>query len=232
MNPAVENLVQVTSVAVLPDATPAVISVTVPSEGQHFAQGENVSSAFTCNDGAGNGVAACVAPGKLDTATAGTKTFVVNALDNSNNRSTATVSYVVDPAPGGGGGTDPGTTPGGKLPVTTPPTTTPTKTISMTPTVVGKFKSTGSGLSFRLRCTAKCTGRASLFTKRRGRRISVGAVSYSVPAGKTGKVVKVKLNRDGKGFLRSRGSLKVSVEIIPDGRAKATLKRSATVRRR
>jgi hypothetical protein len=62
---------------------------------QHFTLGQAVSSSFSCADPAG--VSACAGPRIVDTSTVGTHTFAVSASDRAGNRSSKTVTYVVDP---------------------------------------------------------------------------------------------------------------------------------------
>lgn len=78
-----------------PDVTAPTIAVTTPVEGQRFAQGQVVSSAFSCDDGGGSGVQSCSGPGSVDTATVGARQFVVTASDLAGNGATKTVNYVV-----------------------------------------------------------------------------------------------------------------------------------------
>ena len=80
------------------DRKPPSITVTTPAASAVYAINQPVAAAYACVDG-GSGTASCVgtaAPGApIDTATAGTKTFTVNAADNVGNTAAASVSYVV-----------------------------------------------------------------------------------------------------------------------------------------
>ena len=61
-----------------PDTTPPTITIDVPTDGEHFAQGANVVPVVSCADDVA--VATCVpSVTVLDTSTPGTKTFTVNA---------------------------------------------------------------------------------------------------------------------------------------------------------
>ncbi len=80
------------------DVTPPTITINVPTDGGTFTQGDNVTPDFSCADEAGgSGLATCVGSvATLDTSTAGTKTFTVNATDNAGNPATKTVTYTVE----------------------------------------------------------------------------------------------------------------------------------------
>lgn len=223
--PAADNHVNVTSISI-EDATAPAVTVTVPAADQRFTQNQDVDSAFSCTDPGGVGVESCTGAAKVPTGAVGQQTFTVTGTDAGGNTATRRVTYFVDAAPAT---TPPGTTPPGQ----TPPDTTPAKTIAPLPALRGTPSTSRRGVvTVTLRCAAKtrCAGRVSLFTKRRGRRISVGAKNYAVNVGKTVKF-KLSLNRDGKGMFRRGGrKLKVSMEFIPSGRSQATLKRSFTLR--
>ena len=80
------------------DKANPVIGVTSPVANATFVKGASVSAAYTCSD-VGSGIGSCVgtvAVGALvDTATLGTKSFVVNAVDAVGNTATTTVTYTV-----------------------------------------------------------------------------------------------------------------------------------------
>jgi len=83
-----------------PDRTPPSVAIGTPQPGQHFSQGQTVSSQFTCADEeGGSGVADCAGPASVDTSTAGAQTFTVSTSDRAGNSSTVSVTYVVDPPP-------------------------------------------------------------------------------------------------------------------------------------
>lgn len=98
------------TVTAAPDTTPPVITLTTPADGATFTVGQVVNASYMCTDNAGgSGNKTCtgtVANGTpIDTATAGSKNFTVNASDNANNTVTRTVSYTVTAAPSSGGTT-------------------------------------------------------------------------------------------------------------------------------
>jgi hypothetical protein len=80
------------------DKKPPTISIQVPASNGTYTLHQTVTAAYGCSDG-GSGVATCsgtVANGApIDTSSAGSKTFTVNATDQVGNASSATVSYVV-----------------------------------------------------------------------------------------------------------------------------------------
>jgi hypothetical protein len=83
---------------IMVDKKPPVISVLVPLTNGTYTLNQAVPAAYSCADG-GSGVATCsgnVAVGApIDTSSAGTKTFTVNATDQVGNASSASVSYVI-----------------------------------------------------------------------------------------------------------------------------------------
>lgn len=77
------------------DTTPPAITVTRPRADEQFKVGDDITSAFSCTDAGGSGVASCAGAAKVDTQTAGTKVFAVTANDKAGNASTRRVSYRV-----------------------------------------------------------------------------------------------------------------------------------------
>jgi arylsulfatase A-like enzyme len=94
------------------DTTKPQITITTPPQGATYTLGQSVAASYSCTD-ADSGVDSCQGPvsdgANIDTSSADTKTFTVNATDNSGNTNTVSHTYTVN-AP---------TTPGGD---TTPPT--------------------------------------------------------------------------------------------------------------
>jgi hypothetical protein len=80
------------------DTKAPTIVVTTPAPGAVYAVGEHVTADYSCSDD-GSGIASCsgsVADGaQLDTASAGEKTFTVNATDKAGNPASKTVTYSV-----------------------------------------------------------------------------------------------------------------------------------------
>ncbi|MDP2711591.1 MAG: hypothetical protein Q8O56_10265, partial [Solirubrobacteraceae bacterium] len=82
------------------DTTPPSITITTPTEGQRFTQGQSVASAFTCvDDPGGSGVQTCDGPATVDTSTVGARQFTVTASDQAGNTASTIVNYVVDSPP-------------------------------------------------------------------------------------------------------------------------------------
>ena len=81
------------------DRRPPAISIDVPGHGAVFILGAVVAASYTCEDGDGSGVASCTGSvpsgSPIDTATAGTKTFTINASVRVGNSSSLTVNYSV-----------------------------------------------------------------------------------------------------------------------------------------
>jgi hypothetical protein len=69
------------------------IAITTPVAGAVFSVGQSVTPSFTCTDG-GSGVASCTSNG-VNTATVGTRTFTVTAIDAVGNTSTLSRTYTV-----------------------------------------------------------------------------------------------------------------------------------------
>jgi hypothetical protein len=84
------------------DNAPPTISITSPRDGATFHVGQVVRAAFSCTDDRfGTGIASCsgsVPSGaRIDTASAGTKAFQVNASDVAGNTASVTDMYTVFP---------------------------------------------------------------------------------------------------------------------------------------
>jgi hypothetical protein len=95
-----------------PDTTAPTITIATPADGAQFKVGEVVNASFVCEDP--SGVTECTGTvpngSRLDTSTAGPKTFTVTARDAANNPSSVTRNYsVVVSQDGGVGGETPAT---------------------------------------------------------------------------------------------------------------------------
>jgi hypothetical protein len=78
-----------------PDTTPPTITIAKPTEGQHFALGETITTDFHCDDPE-SGAPTCVAAGPIDY-TAGPHAYTVNATNGDGVSASKAVHYVVDP---------------------------------------------------------------------------------------------------------------------------------------
>ena len=83
------------------DTTPPTITITSPADGAVYTVGQAVTADYSCADDS-SGVATCAGPvasgGPVDTASAGPKTFTVDATDVAGNPASLTHSYTVQKA--------------------------------------------------------------------------------------------------------------------------------------
>jgi hypothetical protein len=101
------NVEAVKSQTLVIDQTAPTITVSNPTEGQVFTQGQPARAAYSCADEGGAAIAECTGPvangALLATGTPGIQTFTVTARDTAGNVSTKTVSYRVLDATNVGG---------------------------------------------------------------------------------------------------------------------------------
>lgn len=212
------------------DTTPPSIVVSTPAEGQHFAQGAAVTAQFTCDDGAGSGVASCSGPASVDTGSAGAKTFTVTTTDVSGNAASKTVNYVVDA---------PTVVPPPVVPPVVPPIVPPVVPPTVAPVVSlpsGAISLTASSAGVlivtKLACTGKstCAGTAKLTVKSGPKLMLLAKSSYSIAAGTTGKL-KLKLSPAGKKLLKkAHGKLKATLTLTPNNSSQKAISKAITVR--
>ena len=82
------------------DSTAPTVAVSKPVNGGTYAVGQSVKASYSCKDeSGGSGLATCVGTvangAAIDTATVGSKSFVVTATDKGGNTTTTTVHYEV-----------------------------------------------------------------------------------------------------------------------------------------
>lgn len=246
--PAGDNLVTVTSITTLqgstpgggPDYTAPTIISRTPRGNARFALGAAVASDFSCDDGAGSGIASCTGPDTVDTSTLGAHRFAIDATDKAGNHVTLTVTYYVDPpaetvGPSATSGPTPVAAPG------PPATTTPSSSAppaggdapspAPTPSFSGGVTTTRAGVvTTRLRCAAarRCTGVARLAATTGGRRVTVASRAYAVAAGGSGRLV-LRLRPTGRRLL-ARGRLAAALTLTPTGRDAPAVTRRLTLR--
>ncbi len=87
------------SVTVKIDKTASGISITSPTDGAMYMLNQSITANYSCSDTGGSGVATCAGPvtngAKIDTSSAGSKSFTVNVTDVAGNNNSKTVSYSV-----------------------------------------------------------------------------------------------------------------------------------------
>jgi hypothetical protein len=85
--------------AVVPDVTVPGVTVSMPTDGASYLEGESVTAAYECTDRGGSSLHTCsgtVDPGHpVDTSTAGTHSFRVTASDGAGGTTTVTRTYSV-----------------------------------------------------------------------------------------------------------------------------------------
>ena len=94
------NVASATATYRIVDRTPPTIAIATPAAGAVYAQNQFVAADYSCADQPGGaGVASCQgtvpAGSPIDTATIGSKTFTVNAVDGARNASAASRDYSV-----------------------------------------------------------------------------------------------------------------------------------------
>jgi peptidyl-prolyl cis-trans isomerase A (cyclophilin A) len=206
-------------ITVLNDTTAPVITITEPTSGEEFADGQTVTPQFSCNDGTGTGVASCT-PSPIDTSTFGQETFTVTTTDYAGNTSTQSVKYQVDPP----------SSPPVRKPSPAPPKPSP-------PTLKGSLTTTTSGhLTFKLACAggSRCQGQAKLYAagaSTRGKRIALASGHYSIAAHTQAKL-SLRAKRSALSLLhRSKGHLRVALVVAATGGTTRTITTQLTFAR-
>ena len=83
--------------AVVPDATPPEVDVTVPADGATYVEGDAVAASYGCTDRGGSSLQSCTAS-PVDTGTPGAHTMTVTGVDGAGGTTTVTRHYTVLPA--------------------------------------------------------------------------------------------------------------------------------------
>ena len=203
------------------------VSITSPTSGASFTQGQAVTASYSCRDGAGGpGISSCsgtVPNGqRVDTSTIGGRSFSVKAVSLDGQSATQTVSYTV--ASG-----------------------------ASAVKLVGSAKSTRQGASFKLRCSApagqSCQTTDTLTTtetlnggqpvalsaahkpRKRKRTVVVGRKRATIPAGTT-KTITITLNAQGRKLLKRFHKLPVTLalKLTSHGKTTQTLRRELTIK--
>jgi hypothetical protein len=81
------------------DTTAPTVTLSTPADGASYALNQTVKASFSCSDNGGSGVARCTGTMRnretIDTASSGSKTFTVTAIDRAGNTVTVTRHYTV-----------------------------------------------------------------------------------------------------------------------------------------
>jgi hypothetical protein len=93
------NATDATSTYTVVDGIAPTITITSPANGSTYQQGAILYAAYSCADSGGSGLASCDGPvvsgAAIDTATTGSHTFTVKAVDQAGNSASASVTYTV-----------------------------------------------------------------------------------------------------------------------------------------
>lgn len=141
------STVAIDASAPVTDVTPPTITLTTPTDGASYTQGQSVLANFNCNDAGGSGIATCAgttATGSpIDTGSLGNHSFTVTATDTAGNSASTTASYTVT------------------APVITPPIPTSTTATAFTVTANNNSASYAPGNPATITTTASANGSAS-----------------------------------------------------------------------
>jgi hypothetical protein len=206
------------------DTTAPTITVTTPTEGQHFTQGQSVASGFSCNDGSGSGVQTCSGPSSVATTTVGAQQFKVTASDIAGNNATKIVNYVIDapadpivnvPPPAAAAPTS--TTPPPPPPIGTPlPAPATADTTAPGATLIGASQKLTKAIAVTISCPGEvCTAKTS--------------ASVRVPAVGATKAKTYKLSAVRTTLARGQ---KITIRLKLSTIARTAIKRALRARKR
>jgi peptidyl-prolyl cis-trans isomerase A (cyclophilin A) len=192
-------------VTVVNDTTAPTITITQPTNGELFTQGQTLTPQYTCNDGSGTGVASCTSS-PVDLSTPGQKTFTVSTTDYAGNATSQSVTYTVNPAP-----------PAPK-PIVTPPASKRHAATPIAPVLSGSLTAAKSGkLPLTLRCTtaARCTGAITLtMAAAHHRTVRVVSGRYAIAARRSAKLT-LRLGSATMKLLRAHKHLALTLTLAP-----------------
>jgi hypothetical protein len=202
------------------DTVNPTVALRAPADGAAFTVGDVVAADYSCADDAA--VASCagtVANGApIDTSSAGTKSFTVEATDAAGNKATTTVSYVVNAAPA--------VIP----PVVTPPVVTRPKAslhavVSGTRTaklrrghkprlVTSLIVSCPAGLPRSCGGSGQVT--ANVPKQLAARTVVIGKLGFAVPPGKSRRVV-INLTPRGRRIIEQVKRVRITLRVTTRG---------------
>jgi hypothetical protein len=215
---------------------PPTVSIAAPANGASYAQGQAVSSRFSCDDHAGGSwLASCVdqsgrpSGSPLDTSKLGSHTFTVTATTRDGMTSTATVTYHVLPG-GGGGGAGPGGTGGtGSGIFLGVQVHSQILTVLKNGTVKVKIQCPPSALGNCVgSVTLKWLGAITVSVKHKKRVLTIGRARFSIAAGHTGTVT-IKLSKTALKLLARKRKLHVLGKVVAHDTRGVPKTSSATV---
>jgi hypothetical protein len=208
------------------DTTAPTITLSAPTDGATYTAGDSVAASYGCADD--GQVASCAGPvangAAIDTASAGTKTFTVDATDGQGNHASKTVTYTVvaaAPAPA------PPATP--EPPVVAPPV--PVKqSLHATVTVLRSTAKLHRGRKPRLvtgivvSCPAglpqSCGGSgkvtANVPARLTARTVTIGKLGFAVKPG-TSHTVVINLTPRGARILARIHSVRITLAVTTHG---------------
>jgi hypothetical protein len=197
------------SIAYTVDGSAPSSTITTPSAGATYTQGQVVDASYSCSDPDGpSDVASCSGPvasgHPINTSTVGAHSFTVGAADQAGNRSSRTVSYTVR-APSGGGTPTPSVSTSGA-----PSTKSQGTTLLVDP---GIKVSCPSGAPCSADESASVQVAASAARSKKTKRLVIGQAQFTIAAGKATEIT-FKLNHNGTQLLRKLKHLRTTVTVI------------------
>jgi hypothetical protein len=204
------------------------VSISSPTQGAAYTQGQVVDAAYTCTEASGGpGIASCtgtVAAGAaLDTSTAGTHTLTVTATSLDGETASQSLTYTVT-APA-----TPPTTTTTPPPSTTPPATKP-PTTTTPPSNAFTIKTLTGAANGALKLTLSLPGAGTV--KLTETATGVGTVTASAHEGRGGTCkLATALSKKLQAKLRSKHvkRVKVTITFTPTGGATRTISKTVSL---